>query len=165
MLVRGDGAVVVGTTELGMRSPDSIQIVLWVRAQREGAEERKLTEIIKQVERARAELARLSAELGFLTTRRLKEIRSILPNTHHQEVELHSKSLWRRCADLTAEIERLKEGQARQLSVYLSAHREREVVENLDKQRDDAFEGERRLREQKLNEDLFLARRVAKWDT
>jgi hypothetical protein len=37
-------------------------------------------------------------------------------------------------------------------------------VESLKKHRDDALEAERRLREQKLNEDLFLARLVAKWD-
>ena len=51
------------------------------------------------------------------------------------------------------------------MSAYLSAHQEREVVENLNKRRRDALEAERHLREQKVNEDLFLARRVAKWDT
>ena len=51
------------------------------------------------------------------------------------------------------------------MSAYLSAHREREVMESLNNRRSDALATERRLREQKLNEDLFLARRVAKWDT
>jgi hypothetical protein len=51
------------------------------------------------------------------------------------------------------------------MSVYLSARRGREVVESLEKSRADARELEKRLREQKLSEDLFLARKVAKSDT
>jgi flagellar export protein FliJ len=148
-----------------MRSPDSIQILLRVRSQREEVEERKLAAIIERLKVAQAELAKLSAELEFITTTRVSEIQSSLPNTHHREVESHSRSLWRRCADQAAEITSLKAIQAQQMSVYLSAHREREVVESLNKRRLDARNAETRLREQKLNEDLFLARRGAKWDT
>lgn len=148
-----------------MRSPHSIQVLLRVRSQREEVEERKLAAIIKKLQLARAELAGLSMELESITAARLKEIQCTLPNTHHQAVEAHSRALWRRCADHAAEIERLKELQAEQMSAYLSARREREVMENLNERRRDALEAEAHLREQKLNEDLFLARRVAKWDT
>jgi flagellar export protein FliJ len=148
-----------------MRLPDSIQVLLRVRSQREEVEERKLTEIITKLHLAQAELAGLSTELERITRTRLGEIQCISPNTHHQAVEAHSRGLWRRCADHSAEIERLKEAQALQMSAYLSAHREREVMESLNNRRRDALEAERRLRERKLNEDLFLARRVAKWDT
>ena len=148
-----------------MRSPDSIQVLLRVRSQREDVEERKLVAIIKKLQSAQAELSALSAELEYITSARLNEIQCILPNTHHQVVEAHSRALWQRCAEHAEEIERLKEAQAQQVSAYLSAHQEREVVENLNKRRRDALEAERHLREQKVNEDLFLARRVAKWDT
>jgi flagellar export protein FliJ len=147
-----------------MRLPDPIQILLRVRCQREEVEERKLAEIIKKLKRAQGELADLSTELEAITTTRLAEIQCILPSTHHQAMEAHSKSLWRRYADQMAEIARLKQDQAQQMSAYLSAHREREVVESLNKRRLDALEAERRLREQKLSEDLFLARRVANRD-
>ena len=147
-----------------MRPPDSIQVLLRVRCQREEVEERKLAAVIKELKVAQAKLTDLSAELERITTTRLNEVQYILPNTHHQAVEAHSKSLWRQCADLVAEVERLRAAQAQQMSAYLAAHREREVVESLKKHRDDALETERRLREQKLNEDLFLARLVAKWD-
>lgn len=147
-----------------MRSPESIQVLLRVRCQREEVEERKLAAIIEKVKVAQAKLANLSAELESITSTRLNEVQYILPNTHHQAVEVHSKSLWRQCADLAAEIERVKDAQVQQMSAYLIAHREREVVESLKKHRDDALETERRLREQKLNEDQFLARLVAKWD-
>jgi flagellar export protein FliJ len=147
-----------------MRAPDSIQVLLRVRCQREEVEERTLAAIIEKLKVAEAKLANLSAELDSITSTRLKEVQYILPNTHHQTVEAHSKSLWRLCADLLAELERLKAAQAQQMVAYLGAHREREVVESLKKHRDDALETERRLREQRLNEDLFLARLVAKWD-
>lgn len=148
-----------------MRGPDSIQVLLRVRCQKEEIEERKLAAIIEKLKAAQARLAGLSAELGGITTTRLSEIQRTLPNTHHQAVESHSRSLWRRCADLAAEIERLKETRAQQMSAYVAARQAREVVESVKKHREDALEAERRLREQKLNEDLFLARLVAKWDT
>lgn len=148
-----------------MRLPDSIQVLLRVRSQREEVEERKLAAIIKKLKLAQAELLGLSTELESITTTRVNEVQCSLPNTHHQAVEAHSIALWRRCADHATEIERLQEAQALQMSVYLNAHREREVMESLNKRRTDALEVERRLREQKLNEDLFLARRVAKRDT
>ena len=147
-----------------MRSRDSIQIVLRVRLQRERAEEWKLAAIHKQLRIAQTELADLSTELKGITVRRVSEIQNIVPNTHHQSVEARSKLLWRRCADQAAEIERLHEAHALQMSAYLSAHREREVMENLSRRNRDALEAERLLRERKLNEDLFLARRVARWD-
>lgn len=148
-----------------MRTPDSIQILLRVRSQREEIEERKLEAIIKKLQLTHAELMGLFVELERITTTRIGEVQSILPNTHHQAVEVQSKELWRRCADHAAEIERLKDARTQQMSAYLSARREREIMENLDERRRDALEAERHLREQKLNEDLFLARRVAKWDT
>ena len=147
-----------------MRSSDPIRVLLRLRLQKEEIEERKLAAIVKKLQLAEAELAGFATELERITTTRLSEIQRISPNTYHQEVEAQSRALWRRCADFAAEIERLKEAQAQQMSVYLSAHRQREVMENLNKQRSDVLEAERRLREQKLNEDLFLARKVAKWD-
>jgi len=148
-----------------MRLPDSIQILLRVRCQREEVEERKLAAIVEELKIAQAEVAKLSGELGCITTTRLSEIQCILPNTQHQAVEIYARSLWRQRADQIAKIEGLREAQAQQMSAYLSAHREREVMESLNNRRVDALAIERRLREQKLNEDLFLARRVAKWDT
>lgn len=148
-----------------MRSPDSIQVLLRVRTRKEEIEERNLARAAENLRVAQAELAKLSSELEAITSARLSEVQCILPNTHHQAVELHSRSLWRRCADLEAEIVRLREVWAQQMSVYLSARRGREVVESLEKSRADAREMEKRLREQKLSEDLFLARKVAKSDT
>lgn len=148
-----------------MRSPDPIHVLLKVRLQREEVEERKLIAIVEKLRVAQAELADLSRESERITTARSGEIQRILPNTHHQAVEAHLRALWHRCADLAAEIERLREVQAKQMSAYLSAHREREVLEGLNKRRRDALDMQGRQREQKLNEDLFLARRVAKSDT
>lgn len=148
-----------------MRSPDSIQILLRVRLQKERAEEWKLAAIIKQLKIAQADLANVSIELERITAKRLGEIQNVAPNTHHQTVETHSRALWQRCADEVAEIERLRGARALQMSAYLSAHREREIMENLHRRHCDAAETERRLREQKLNEDLFLARKGARWDT
>jgi flagellar export protein FliJ len=136
-----------------------------VRLQRERAEEWKLAAIIKQLKIAQADLANLSVELTQITAKRLDEIQYVVPNTHYQAVETYSRALWQRCANQAAEIEKLREAHAHQMSAYLSAHQEREVMENLNKHHCDALEAERRLRERKLNDDLFLARRGARWDT
>lgn len=148
-----------------MRAPDSIRVLLQVRCRREELEERKLAAVIEKLRLAGTELANLSAELGRIATARGTEIQGVRPNTYHQAVEAHSTFLWRECAQYAAEIERLEEARAKQLSVYMAARRERESMESLDKQRSEALRAERNLREQKLNEDLFLARRVANRDT
>ena len=148
-----------------MRSPNSIQVLLRVRSLREEIEERKLAGILGSLKVAEAELARLSSELVSITTLRLGEVQCVLPNMHHQAAELRSRSLWRQCADLAGQIERLSEVRSQQMSAYLLARREREVMESLAKSRAEALEMERNLRERKLNEDLFLARRFAKSDT
>jgi flagellar export protein FliJ len=148
-----------------VRSLDSIQVLLRVRFQREQLEERKLAAIIEKLKLAQSELGHLSNELNRITTTRLNEIQCAVPNTHHQAVEAHTKLLWKQCVDYVEEIKRLKGAYTQQLSTYLFAHREREIMESFDKRRNEARQAERNLREQKLNEDLFLARRVAKWDT
>ena len=147
-----------------MRSPDSIRVLLQVRRQREELEELRLAAILEKLRLAQAERERLSAELKDITTARLSEIQCIFLNTYHQGVEAHSRALWQRFADQAKEIERLKGAQAQQMASYLLAHREREVVENLNQRREDALKADRQRHEQKLNDDLFLSRRVAKWD-
>lgn len=148
-----------------MQPPDSIRVLLQVRCQREELEERRLTAIIEKLKLAQSELATLSTELKGITATRLSEIQSVSPSVHHQAVEAHSRLLWKQCADQAQEIERLKDLRAQQMKAYLSAHREREVMESINKQRMDALAADRQRREQKLSEDLFLARRVVKWDT
>lgn len=142
-----------------MRPQDSIQVLLRVRSQREKIEERKLTAIIEKLNLAQAELVRLSTEIEQITTTRVTGIQLLVPNVHHQAMEIHSAELWRRYADRAAEVESLQGLRKRQMSAYLSAHREREVAESLDNRRNDLYASRRRLAEQKLNEDLFLARR------
>jgi len=148
-----------------MRPSNSIRVLLQFRAHREELEERRLTAIIEELKLTQARLAEVSTELNCITSTRFTEIQSILPNARYQEIETYSNSLWKRAADHAAEIERLRRAYAQQMSVYLSARRDRETMAALDKERTDALNAERNSREQKRNEDLFLARMVANWDT
>jgi len=145
-----------------MKSPDYLRVLLQVRFRAEEIEERRLIAINERLRVAHAELARLSAELERITDTRIRSIQSTSPNVYHQAVEAQSKALWRRDAEYRVEIEGLKKVQAQQMVAYLTAHREREVMESLRKQRCEALERKGRLNEQKLNEELFLARSVAK---
>lgn len=147
-----------------MRYPDSIQVLLRVRRQREEVEERRLAAIVKELKLAQIESTNSSVEVGRITSARLAEIQSVLPNTHHQAVEERTRALRRRSAELATEIERLEGARSRQMSNYLLAKREREIVENLNERHLNAIEMKKQHLEQKLNEDLFLGRRVAKWD-
>lgn len=148
-----------------MRLPDSIRVLLQVRYHREEIEERKLAAIIQKLRLAESQLAELSTELTHITRIRLTEVQSSLLSAHYQEIEAYSGSLWKRSADHAAEIEVLKQAYTQQMSVYLAARRDREIIASLDKQRSDALEAEANSREQKRNEDLFLSKMVAKWDT
>jgi len=148
-----------------MRSPDSIQVLLQVRCRKAELEERKLVALIEKIKLAETELVGLSEELGRISAARAGESQCVSPNVHHQAMEMQVRALWQRRDDQKAEIERLRELRVQQMSAYTSAHQKREVVAKLEKQRSQQLEIERYRREQKLNEDLFLARRVAKWDT
>lgn len=148
-----------------MRYSDPIKVLLQVRSHRAEVEERKLVAILEKIKFAEAQRGVLSAELARITATRLAEIRCVSQNMHHQTVEMESRALWRRCEEYGVEIEKLKELSAQQMSVYVSAHQEQEVMERLDEQRSESLAAEQRVREQKLNEDLFLSRRVANWDT
>lgn len=148
-----------------MRQPDSVTVLLKVRSHREEFEERKLAAISLRLRLLQSELAEIAAQLNCITGDRLTEVQSSFLNTHYQEIEAYSSSLWKRSADRTAEIQALGRAYMQQMSVYLSARRDREIITTLDKQRSDALEAERSSREQKRNEDLFLSKMVAKRDT
>ena len=148
-----------------MRSPDPIQVLLRLRCERERAAERDLAEILNQLKITRSKLANVSAELEQITAQRLGEVQSSAPNTHHQAVEAYSRAVWQRCAGYIAEIEKLKVIHAHRMAAHVWAQREREVVEKLNKRRASAVAVERRRREQKANEDIFLGSKLAKRDT
>lgn len=148
-----------------MRQPDSVTVLLKVRSHREEFEERRLAAISQKLRLLQSELAEIATQLNCITGDRLTEVQSSFLNTHYQEIEAYSSSLWKRSADRTAEIEALGRAYMQQMSVYLSARRDREIIATLDKQRSDALEAERSSREQKRNEDLFLSKMVAKRDT
>lgn len=165
MYVRGDSQTALHVAGLIMRSSDSLRVLLQVRSHRGELEERRLTAIIQKLRLAESELAEISTELNHITSSRLTEVQCLFLNAHYQEMEAYSSSLWKKSADHTAGIEALRQAYTQQMSVYLAARRDREVIASLDRQRSDALEAERNSREQKRNEDLFLSKMVAKWDT
>jgi hypothetical protein len=145
---------------LTLRPPDSLRVVLAVRRRKEEAEERALAALNQQIQRAEAEAERLQTEIAAVGTSRREEIQQLLNGAHHQHSEARYTHLLQQCSMALAEAKRLDGLRVDQMAAYLAAKCGREVISELQERRTSAYQADLQGREQKRNEDLFLARRA-----
>lgn len=148
-----------------MRAPHPFQVVLGIRLRSEEIEERKLAAILSKQREAHEELNRIRAVLGRMTSTRLDQIALVSSATTHQQSSAELNALLRRHEDVTSGMKLLEERRTNQMQVYLSARRERELAEELDRRRVEAHNNDVRVREQRRDEELFLMRRDRDRDT
>jgi flagellar export protein FliJ len=143
-----------------MPARDVLQVVLRLRRHKEEMEERRLAEILREKGTCDAELERVAAQLGQITAMRVRQIEQIQDALGYQECDTAMRRLIRYRADMLARIRELERQHVEQMSAYSAARSEREVIEEVHGKREALREADRRTREQKQIEELFLARRV-----
>jgi flagellar export protein FliJ len=143
-----------------MKRHDSLTVVLAVRQRKEEVEERKLAGLGEQLLGSVSEVQRLDAELVSLTATRNGKVQQLLSGAHHHQNHAHYQHLQDQRARAVKEIQRVEMMRNEQLAIYLAARCGREVISELLQRRASEYDAERRIREQKRNEDLFLSRRV-----
>lgn len=148
-----------------MATRDSLQVVLGLRRQKEDAEERRLTEILREKAELQEQIERIVAELQQITALRLLQMEQVQNGLSYQESDtaMTNLSQWR--ADILARIRELEGRRVQQICLYAVARKEREVIEEVQGKREALRERASRVREQKRIEELFLARRVRDSDT
>lgn len=144
-----------------MRAANSLRVILMVRRRSEEAAERALAASSQEILQWRLRSERLRAELAEITASRVREIQCVTTAACHQSSEARYRGLLQQCAEAEKNIERVEAIRAEQMAAYMEARRAREVAEKLEEESSLARRAELALREQKWNEDLFLARRVS----
>ena len=144
-----------------MRPANSLHVILMVRRQREEAAERALAAIGQEILRWSIHAEKASSALAEVAASRMREIQCVAPAAHHQSSEARYRALQHECAETAKKIEQLEAVKAEQMAAYMATRRNREVAEKLEEERSAAHEAEAALREQKWNEDMFLARKVS----
>ena len=139
----------------------SLRAILMVRKLREDAEERALAGISQEILRWQSHVEKLRSGLAEITSARLREIQCIADAAHHRSSEACYRALLQQCVEAENKVERLKAARAERMATYMAARLARQVAEELEGQRRAAHQAEIVLREQKWNEDMFLARRVS----
>lgn len=148
-----------------MPGRDVLQVVLGVRRHKEEMEERRLAEILREKGKCEEELERVATELGQITAMRLGQTEQVQDGLRYQDCDTAVRRLIQYRADMLARIQELEGQRAEQMSAYAAARSDRELIEEVHGKREALREADRRTREQKRIEELFLARRVRHRDT
>lgn len=141
-----------------MMKPDSLRILLTVRQRAEETEERALGLACAEVFQAEALLQSIEAERKITEANGLGKAGDLLMGTDFQAREQHLQWL-RKAAVLAAEaLAQKAAARATRQAAYLDAHRNREVLDTLLKQRAQLRQTEEQRRETSRSEDLYLSR-------
>ena len=138
----------------------SLAAVLALRHQREQQQERALTAILHELAAGRDTVHRIEDEL-----RRLHADHAQTRPQSQQAVSLHEQYarihvLEQGRAEMLARLADLEIRRAAQQQLYLAAHRDRELLDDLKTRQRAGFSLEAARRDQKRMDDLFLARRL-----
>lgn len=144
-----------------MRALDCLRVVHEVRRRREEAAERALVTICKEILLAKSNFEQLRVRLAEITEARVREIERVATAAHYQANDAWHRRLLQQCAEAEKTMQRLEALRAEQMRAYLDARCARETVGELQKRSRAVREAEINMREQKWNEDVFLARKVS----
>lgn len=141
-----------------MRGSDTLRVVLAVRRRKEQAEELLLAEQCERIEKARARTKLLELELASIGAARLQEVSQVVSGAHYVQIEAQYNRVIQQRSEAESQIEALERMRSEQVKNYAAALCARQIVSELRDRRKAAYDAELLRREQKRNEDLFLAR-------
>jgi flagellar FliJ protein len=137
----------------------SLDTVLRVRVILEEQEERMLQRILYEVTKTQEEIVRINAELAGTTELRRADVNK--PNIGHN---IHAsygyvQQLKQSRKELEEKLEKLRQLRDKQVAIYETARRNREMITDLREEKRAAYESEQAHNEQKTLDDNFNARR------
>ena len=138
----------------------SLAAVATVRRERERQAERALAAVLREIQRTQATLARLETELREMAAARLAAASRQLTGVSLHEQYARMELLRTARGEVVAHLGALTAQREQQQLLYIAAHRDRDLLNELEQRQRAIFQGEQALREQKRNDDLFLARRL-----
>lgn len=137
----------------------SLAAVLRVRGILEEREERMLQRILFEISQARENLARTDADIAGSDALRCADILRPLVGREIHVSYGEVKELKQNRLELLGQIAKMEQLRDKQLILYQSARRNREMLTDMRDEKRDAYESDQSRSEQKTLDDNYIARR------
>jgi flagellar export protein FliJ len=138
----------------------SLATVLRLREIAEDREERLLMQIRQQMAQSQQELAELDARCIAVIAQRESELKGQIPATELQDSYMQISVLEERKKIVREHLTKLETLRIQQMKVYETAHRNREVIEQIREEKLELFRRDQVRREQHDMDDNFAARKA-----
>jgi flagellar export protein FliJ len=136
----------------------SLEGVLSYRKNLEHTEELTLNKILQEIAAKYQQLQQLQNDHRSLREQRDRDLAQAQPAVYLQELAEKEKYIERVIEIVQAQLRELDIKREAQLAVLRAAQQDREVLDEVRKQKHDAYQLEQNHREQKTLDDLFLSR-------
>jgi flagellar export protein FliJ len=136
----------------------SLEGVLSFRKNVEHAEELALNKILQEIATAHQQLHRLQSDHRSLREQRDRDLSKAQPAVYLQELAEKEQYIERAIEIVETQLRELDTKREAQLAVVRAAQQDREVIDEVRKQKQKIYQLEQNRREQKTLDDLFLSR-------
>lgn len=135
-----------------------LDAVLRFRESVERTEEAVLHRIVREIAEAQLELEQIDLRQAHLREQRERDLAQTLPAVHLLEIAEQEQRLNQIAEGIRTKLLQLDIQRIKQMAVYRSAHQDRQVLSELREQQQRSYGVEQRRQEQKMLDDMFLAR-------
>lgn len=135
-----------------------LDAVLRFRESVELTEEAVLHRIVREIAETQLELRQVDLKQVQLRERREHDLARKLPAVHLLEIAEREQQLSQAADRLRQQLQQLDSQRVKQLAIYQSAHQDRQVLSELREQQQRTYGLDQRRQEQKMLDDIFLAR-------
>jgi flagellar export protein FliJ len=135
-----------------------LDAVLRFRESVELTEEAVLHRIVREIAEANLDLQRVNLKQVQLREQRESDLARKMPAAHLLEIAEREQELGQAVDRLRARLQQLDSQRVKQMAIYQSAHQDRQVLSELREQQLRAYGVDQRRQEQKMLDDMFLAR-------
>jgi flagellar export protein FliJ len=135
-----------------------LDAVLRFRESVEHTEELALHRLVREIGDVELELHQIDIKQVRLREQRERDLARKLPAVHLMEISERESKLDEMTAALRSRLQQLEIQRINQLAIYQTAHQDRQILSELRDRLRDANQSEQRRQEQKMLDDLFLAR-------
>jgi flagellar export protein FliJ len=133
--------------------------VLRVRESIEQREERALQRLQLEIARARRQIEELSAQIANAHLAREEALRHPIPAGHLHTMLWDAQAAVEKKKTLLHALHTLEQQRDQQMKLYQAAHRDREMLTDMQDQQLSAYQQEQSRTQQKHLDDIFIARR------
>jgi flagellar export protein FliJ len=135
-----------------------LDAVLRFREGEERTEEAALHRIVQEIAEVERQLQEIDLRQVHLREQREHDLVQKLPAVHLMEIVEQEDMLNKTVDDLRLRLQQLHTQRIEQLAVYQAAHQDRQVLSELREQQQRAYVLDQNRQEQKMLDDIFLAR-------